>query len=67
MQKKELNEAEKTFKKSKKAALENANLDALLSLDALSGLIYAQNFAMPAGYIDDKDDNQWLLKVGDRI
>lgn len=20
---------------------------------------------MPAGYIDDKDDNQWLLKVGD--
>ena len=63
--KKELDEAEKTFKKSKKAALENANLDALLSLDALSGLIYAQNFAMPAGYIDDKDDNQWLLKVGD--
>lgn len=62
--KKELDEAEKTFKKSKKAALENANLDELLSLEALSGLIYAQNFSMPAGYIDDKEDNQWLLKVG---
>jgi len=63
--KKELDTAEKTLKKSKKAARENANLDMLLSLDALSGLIYAQNFEMPAGYIDDKEDNQWLLKVGE--
>lgn len=62
---KELSEARKQFKDSKKAALDNANLDKLLSIDALSGLIYAQNFAMPAGYIDDKNDNQWLLKVGD--
>ncbi len=62
---KELDTAEKTLKDSKKAARENANLDKLLSLDALSGLIYAQNFEMPAGYIDDKDDNQWLLKVGE--
>ncbi len=62
---KELSEARKQFKDSKKTALDNANLDALLSLDTLSGLIYAQNFSMPAGYIDDKDDNQWLLKVGD--
>ena len=62
---KELKEAKKTLKDSKKAARENANLDALLTLDALSGLIYAQNFSMPAGYVDDKEDNQWLLKVGD--
>lgn len=62
---KELDEAKKTLKESKKAARENANLDKLLSLEALSGLIYAQNFSMPAGYVDDKDDNQWLLKVGD--
>lgn len=63
--KKELDEATKTFNESKKAARENANMDALLSLDTLSGIITAQNFAMPAGYIDDKDDNQWLIKVGD--
>lgn len=62
---KELSDARDKFKDSKKTALDNANLDALLSLDTLSGLIYAQNFAMPAGYIDDKNDNQWLLKVGD--
>ena len=36
-------------------------------MDTLSNLIYAQNFEMPAGYIDDKDDHQWLLKVGDNF
>lgn len=62
---KELDKAMKKFNKSKKTARENANMDALLSLDTLSGIVTAQNFAMPAGYIEDKDDNQWLLKVGD--
>ena len=38
--------------------------DSLLSMDTLSSLIYAQNFEMPAGYVDDKSDHQWLLKVG---
>ena len=62
---KELDTAKENYEESKKAAIENANIDKLLSLEALSGIIYAQNFAMPAGYVDDKNDNQWLLKVGD--
>ena len=48
-------------------ALKSANLDSLLSISTLSQLIYAQNFSMPAGYIDDADDNSWLLKVGDEF
>lgn len=64
---KQLEEAEKTLKKSKKAAREMANLDMLLTLDALSGLIYAQDFSMPAGYVDDKKDSQWLVQVGDHF
>lgn len=63
--KKELEDAKKQLKDSKKAARENANLDKLLTLEALSGIIYAQNFSMPAGYVDDANDNQWLIKVGD--
>ncbi|MBR1650593.1 MAG: efflux RND transporter permease subunit [Lachnospiraceae bacterium] len=58
------NDAEKTFEDQSKTALESANADGLLSLDTISALIYAQNFEMPAGYIDDKDDNSWLLKIG---
>ena len=61
-----LKEAEKTYKDSAKAARENANLDALLSMDTLSGLLSAQNFDMPAGYISD-DKTQYLLKVGDEL
>ncbi|MBR3645932.1 MAG: efflux RND transporter permease subunit [Lachnospiraceae bacterium] len=62
---KELENAKKQLEDSREAAKENANIDALLSLDALSGLIYAQNFSMPAGYVDDKDNSQWLVQVGD--
>ena len=46
---------------------ENANIDALLSLDTLSTMISAQNFSMPAGYIEDKSDHQWLVEVGDNF
>ena len=63
--KEELENADKTYQDSAKAARENANLDQMLTLDTLSGMIYAQNFSMPAGYLDDKEDKQWLLKVGE--
>lgn len=63
--KKELQDAKDKLKDSREAAIENANIDTLLSLETLSQLIYAQNFSMPAGYIDDKEDNQWLVDVGD--
>ncbi len=56
--------ARQEYESARKKALENANLNNLLSVATLSQLIYAQNFSMPAGYIDDKDDNSWLLKVG---
>lgn len=63
---KELDDAEKTYKDSAKAARKSANLDTLLDMDTLSGLLAAQNFDMPAGYISD-DKTQYLLKVGDEL
>lgn len=65
--KKQLDDALESFEKGKKTALKNANINSLIEPATLSQLIYAQNFAMPAGYIDDKDDNQWMLKVGDNF
>lgn len=59
-----LTEARTQYESAAKQALENANLDQLLNVNTLSQLIYAQNFSMPAGYIDDANDNSWLLKVG---
>ena len=48
-------------------ALENANLDQLLDVNTLAQIIYAQNFSMPAGYINDEKDHSWLLKVGEQF
>lgn len=53
------------YEKAREEALAGANLDQLLNISTLSQLIYAQNFSMPAGYIDDENDNSWLLKVGE--
>ena len=60
----ELKEAKKQYRQSRKAALENANISSLANMDTLSQLITAQDFSMPAGYIED-EEHQWLIKVGE--
>ena len=61
----ELKEAKKQYQQSRKAALENANISSLANMDTLAQMITAEDFSMPAGYIEDKKDNQWLIKVGE--
>lgn len=61
---KELESGKESFKKSKKEALKNANLDQLLTMESLSQILTAENFSMPAGYISD-DGTQYLIKVGE--
>ncbi|MBP5553636.1 MAG: efflux RND transporter permease subunit [Lachnospiraceae bacterium] len=55
------------FEVQRQEALKKANSDELITLQTLSQLIYAQNFDMPVGYIDDKEDNSWLLKIGNEF
>ncbi len=57
-------DAVKDYEKQKAEAIKKANADDLLDLETLAGLIYAQNFEMPAGYVDDELDNSWLIRVG---
>lgn len=63
----ELDDAREQFEESKKTILNTANLDQLLTLNTLSNLIYAQNFSMPAGYVDSEDGESYLLKVGENF
>lgn len=60
----QLEEARRQFEDAREAALEQADMSKLLTKDMVSGLILAQNFAMPAGYLYQGED-QYLLKVGD--
>lgn len=63
----QLDAAKLQYETAKEEALKSANLGQLLDAATLSQLIYAQNFSMPAGYIDDADDNSWLLRVGEEF
>ena len=58
------NDAVKKYEKQRVEAEKKANADDLLKLETLAQLIYAQNFEMPAGYVDDELDNSWLIRVG---
>jgi len=63
----EYEKGERQFDKQAAEAQKNANADDLLSLSTLATIIYAQNFSMPAGYVDDADDNSWLIEIGDNF
>ena len=61
----QLQSAEVQYEQARAQARATANVDSLVDASTLSKLIYAQNFAMPAGYVDDENDKSWLLRVGD--
>lgn len=61
----QLEAARKQYEEARATALASANVGALLDIETLSKLVYAQNFSMPAGYIEDADGESWLLKVGE--
>jgi HAE1 family hydrophobic/amphiphilic exporter-1 len=48
------------------AAVEKADMSAALTMDAISGILKAQNFSMPAGYVQEGFDD-YLVQVGDEI
>ncbi len=61
-----LNEAENTLKDSSKTTKENTNLENIITKSMVEGILTAENFDMPAGYITD-DDASYLVKVGEKI
>ena len=62
----QLEQAEQAAAEQLAAAKDAANLKTILTKDMVAKLLQAQNFAMPAGYLD-AGDMQWLVSVGDTI
>ena len=54
------------LEQSRSSALEQTNLDGVLQLSTISALLAAQNFSMPAGYVE-QDGVQYMVSVGDSI
>ncbi|SHE67477.1 efflux RND transporter permease subunit [Alkalibacter saccharofermentans] len=51
------------MEESKDRAFREANLEGVITPDMITGILAAQNFSMPAGYLQ----GEVLVKVGDRI
>ena len=60
----QMEQAKEQFEDARQQAMEQADLSKLLTKDMVSGLVMAQNFSMPAGYIKEGDDS-YILRVGD--
>ncbi len=62
----QLESARAEYESAREQALESANLDQLLNMSTLAQILSAQNFSMPAGYVDSGDgQHTYLLKVGE--
>lgn len=64
---KQLESAQDQIDESRENVMKSANMDALLNMATIAQLISAQNFDMPAGYIQNEDDTEILVKVGDEF
>ncbi|MEG1757122.1 MAG: efflux RND transporter permease subunit [Oscillospiraceae bacterium] len=53
------------FEDARKSAKESADLNTLITEEMVGGLLSAQNFSMPAGYINE-DGVQFTVKVGEK-
>ena len=64
---KELDKGIKEFENARDSALEKANIDQLVTLEALSGILQAQNFSMPSGSIKNEKGISVSVKVGNKF
>lgn len=63
---KEIAEQETNLEEAKDAAYEGADMDAILTSDMIKGILTAQNFEYPAGYVTE-DDVDYLVRVGEKF
>jgi multidrug efflux pump subunit AcrB len=61
-----LEQGEEKLEESKQSALESADLNQILSVETLGQILTAQNFSMPAGYVNE-NKKQYLVRVGDEV
>lgn len=62
----ELQKAEAELEEAKNSALDKASLGNIITSDMVKGILGAQNFNMPAGYVTE-DGIDYLIRVGDKI
>lgn len=62
----EIKGKEEELKKAKEQAKASANVKSMLTAETIQGVLSAQNFNMPAGYVNE-DGIDYLIRVGDKF
>ena len=62
----QLEQGLRTLESSRASALEQADLSGALNIQTITALLTAQNFSMPAGYLQENGVN-YMVSVGDSI
>ena len=63
----QIEEGEKQLAQIRRQVLEQLDLNGMLSVSMIQQLLTAQDFSMPAGYIDDNDGISYMVSVGNEI
>lgn len=66
-QEQKLNQGLSEFESAREQAYKNASLSGVLTSEMISNVLMADNFAMPAGYIDQTENNKIIVKVGNEF
>lgn len=61
----QLKDGEKQLADARQNAYDSADLNGILTVEAIEGLLTAQNFSMPAGYVTEEGID-YLVRVGDK-
>ena len=63
----QLAEARREFEEKRDEALKNAGLDGVITMQTVATILGAENMSMPAGYVYDASENQYMVRVGDKF
>lgn len=61
----QLKEGEEQLEDARQNAYDSADLNGILTVEAIEGLLTAQNFSMPAGYVTEEGVD-YMVRVGDK-
>ena len=61
----QIDEGRKQLQDAKESAYEQADMSNILTVETIQGLLTAQNFSMPAGYVTEEGID-YLVRVGDK-
>lgn len=61
-----LDDGVEQFEEAKKEAYKQVDMNNIITMDMISSILMAQNFAMPAGYVQE-DGIEYMVNIGDTI